>query len=213
MASQHQLLLFWAQLLVLLVAARGLGALARRIGQPPVVGELTAGLLLGPSVFGRIAPAAFAWLFPDDPVQRAMVSAVAWLGVMLLLVVTGFETDLTLVRRLGRATARVTVGSLVIPVAFGLAVGFTIPESFVGTGAQRPVFALFMGTALGISALPVLAAVLTQLGLMRRSIAQAMIAAAVTITPPVSATPTVTARRLSPVWVHSSCIRLTRKTW
>ena len=64
MASQHQLLLFWAQLFVLLVAARGLGALARRIGQPPVVGELTAGLLLGPSVLGRLAPAALRLALP-----------------------------------------------------------------------------------------------------------------------------------------------------
>ncbi|HEX5067932.1 MAG TPA: cation:proton antiporter [Myxococcota bacterium] len=178
MPSEHQLLLFWVQLLVLLVTARGLGALARRLGQPPVVGELAAGLLLGPSVLGHVAPSFSAWLFPEDPVQRSMVAAVAWLGVLLLLVVTGFETDLTLVRRLGRATARVAIGSLVVPVLVGVGLGLAMPEHFLGAAAERPVFALFMGTALGISALPVLAAVLSQLGLMRRSIAQVMIAAA-----------------------------------
>jgi Kef-type K+ transport system membrane component KefB len=176
--TEHQLTLFWLQLLVLLVTARGLGALARRIGQPPVIGELTAGLVLGPSVLGKLSPALFAWLFPDDPVQRSLVSAVAWLGVLLLLVVTGFETDLTLVRRLGRTTARVAVASLVVPVLFGFGVGFGMPDVFVAPGAERTVFALFMATALGISALPVLAAVISQLGLMRRSIAQVMIAAA-----------------------------------
>ena len=180
MLTEHQLLLFWVQLFVLLVGARGLGALARRLGQPQVIGELTAGLLLGPSVLGHIAPDVFQWLFPADPVQRSLLSGVAWLGVLLLLVVTGFETDLTLVRRMGRATARVALGSLLIPVAFGIVLGFSMPAAFVGdaAAADRTVFALFMGTALGISALPVLAAVLTQLGLMRRSIAQAMIAAA-----------------------------------
>jgi len=182
MLTEHQLLLFWVQLFVLLVGARGLGALARRLGQPQVIGELTAGLLLGPSVLGHIAPDVFQWLFPADPVQRSLLSGVAWLGVLLLLVVTGFETDLTLVRRMGRATARVALGSLLIPVAFGIVLGFSMPAAFVGdaAAADRTVFALFMGTALGISALPVLAAVLTQLGLMRRSIAQAMIAAGAT---------------------------------
>ena len=178
MLTDHQLTLFWAQLLMLLVTARGLGALARRLGQPPVVGELSAGLLLGPSVLGHLAPEFFAWLFPADPVQRSLLSAVAWLGVLLLLLATGFETDVTLVRRLGRATGRVTLGSLLLPVTCGLAMGFALPDAFVGAGTERPVFALFMGTAMGISALPVLAAVLSQLGLMRRSIAQVMIAAA-----------------------------------
>jgi Kef-type K+ transport system membrane component KefB/nucleotide-binding universal stress UspA family protein len=178
--TEHQLLLFWVQLFVLLVSARGLGALARKLGQPQVIGELTAGLLLGPSVLGHLAPGVFQWLFPAEPVQRSLLAGVAWLGVLLLLVVTGFETDLTLVRRMGRATARVALGSLLIPVAGGLVIGFHMPDAFVGpaAAADRTVFALFMGTALGISALPVLAAVLTQLGLMRRSIAQAMIAAA-----------------------------------
>jgi Kef-type K+ transport system membrane component KefB len=178
--SEHQILLFWTQLLVLLLAARGLGSLMRRLGQPSVVGELAAGLLLGPSVFGHLAPGAFAWLFPADPVQSGLLAAVAWLGVLFLLIATGFETDLDLVRRLGRATARVTIGSLVVPAAFGLAVGFALPEIFIGAGTTRLVFALLMATALSISALPVIAAVLTQLELMRRSIAQVMLAAAMT---------------------------------
>ena len=176
--TEHQLLLFWTQLVVLLVVARGLGGLMRRLGQPSVVGELMAGLLLGPSVLGRISPAVFQWLFPDDPVQHGLLAAVAWLGVLFLLIATGFETDLGLVRRLGHATARVTLGSLVVPAAVGLAMGFAMPESFLGADSHRLVFALLMATALSISALPVIAAVLSQLDLMRRSIAQVMLAAA-----------------------------------
>ncbi|HKA15827.1 MAG TPA: cation:proton antiporter, partial [Myxococcota bacterium] len=64
MASEHQLLLFWLQLLALLLTARALGGALRAIGQPAVIGELAAGLLLGPSVFGHLAPAPYAWLFP-----------------------------------------------------------------------------------------------------------------------------------------------------
>lgn len=176
--TEHQVLIFWCQILALLLVARGLGGLMRRFGQPAVVGELAAGLLLGPSVLGRVAPHTFAWLFPSDPVQVGMLAAVASLGVLFLLIATGFETDLGLVRRLGRATTRVAFGSLFVPAVAGAAIGFAMPEVFLGSSAQRPVFALLITTALSISALPVIAAVLSQLGLMRRSISQLMVAAA-----------------------------------
>ena len=178
MLTEHQILIFWTQLLVLLVAARGLGLLMSRIGQPQVVGELAAGLLLGPSLFGSLAPDLHAWLFPAEPIQRALLSAVAWLGVFLLLIATGFETDVALIRRLGRATSRVVLGSLLIPVLFGVVLGLGMPDAFLGQGAARGVFALFMGTALGISALPVIAKILSELELMRRNVAQVILAAA-----------------------------------
>jgi Kef-type K+ transport system membrane component KefB len=178
MPTEHQLLVFWLELFVLLLGARGLGTLMRRVGQPSVIGELAAGLLLGPSVLGQLAPATQVWLFPSDPVQRALLSSVSWLGALLLLIVTGLETDLGLVRRLGTKAARVAVGSLVIPVLCGLAVGFAMPDAFLGPQARREVFALFMATALGISALPVIAKVLSELDLMRRNIAQVILATA-----------------------------------
>jgi Kef-type K+ transport system membrane component KefB len=176
--SEHQLLVFWCQILALVLSARALGALMRRYGQPAVVGELAAGLLLGPSVLGKLAPGVEAWLFPPDPVQRSLLAGLAWIGVFLLLVLTGLETDLALIRRLGTATARVALGSLLVPVAAGIALGFALPEAFVGGAAHRDVFALFMGTALSLSALPVIAKILTDLDLMRRNVAQALIAAA-----------------------------------
>lgn len=178
MLSHEQLLLFWLQLAALVATARALGGLLRRIGQPAVVGELAAGLVLGPSVFGQLAPAARAWLFPADPVQQGLLSAVGWVGALLLLIVTGYETDLRLIRRLGTATARVALASLVIPLLVGMGVGYGMPETFLGPTAQRSVFVLFMGVALGISALPVIAKVLSDLDLMRRNVAQMIVAAA-----------------------------------
>lgn len=178
MPSEHQLFVFWCQLLALLLAARLLGGVARGLGQPPVIGELLAGVLLGPTVLGNVAPAAHAWLFPDDPGQRGLLAGLAWLGVFLLLVLTGMETDLALVRRLGRATARVATGSLVLPLAAGVALGFAMPEGFLGPNASRGVFALLMGAALALSALPVIAKILQDLDLMRRNVAQVLIAAA-----------------------------------
>ncbi len=178
MPTEHQLLLFWLQLLALLLTARALGGALRAIGQPAVIGELAAGLLLGPSVLGHLAPGLHEWLFPAEPVQRALLAGPAWIGVFLLLILTGLETDIALIRSLGRATARVAIGSLVLPVLAGVGLGLALPASFVGGTTEPLVFALFMGTALGISALPVIAKILSDLALMRRNIAQVLIAAA-----------------------------------
>jgi Kef-type K+ transport system membrane component KefB len=176
--TDHQLLLFWLQVLALFAVARGLGWLVQRLGQPRVIGELAAGLALGPSVLGQVAPAVEAWLFPPDPVQSGLLTGLGWIGAFLLLIVTGLETDLALVRRMWRATAHVAIGSLVIPVVFGFGMGLSMPRVFLGEAASREVFALFMATALGISALPVIAKVLFELDLMRRNVAQVIVAAA-----------------------------------
>ncbi|HSL57471.1 MAG TPA: cation:proton antiporter [Acidimicrobiales bacterium] len=174
--TEHQLLVFWTQLLVLVATARLFGTILRRIGLPGVIGELAAGLVLGPSVFGRLWPDGFDWFLPDDPVQSGMLQSVAWLGVGLLLVLTGFETDLGLIGRQGRAAVLVSAGSLMVPFAGGLAVGFALPEAFVGDGAERTVFALFVATALAVSSLAVVAKILSELGFMRRDFGQLTVA-------------------------------------
>lgn len=175
--GEHDLLLFWVQLVVLLGTARALGALMRRVGQPAVVGELAAGLLVGPSVLGRVAPGVGEAIFPGGEVSSALLLAVAWLGIFLLLVVTGFETDLGLLRRLGRPAVNVSVGSLLVPLGMGLVLGFVLPAAFLGDEDGRLGFALFMGVALSISALPVVAKILADMNLMRRDFGQITIAA------------------------------------
>lgn len=175
--TDHQLLVFWVQLFVLLCTARLLGALARRIGLPSVIGELLAGVLLGPSVLGKIWPDGFDWFLPDDPAQSAALLAIGWIGVVLLLLVTGFETDLGLIGRLGRAAVLVAIGSLVVPFALGVGLGFRLPAAFIGDDVGRGTFVLFVATALSISSLPVIAKILNELDLMRRNFAQITLAA------------------------------------
>lgn len=176
--TEHQLLVFWTQLFVLVAVARALGGLMRRFGQPPVVGELAAGLLLGPSILGRVAPGAFDWLFPSgDPMQAGALLAVSWLGVALLLVVTGFETDLALLTSLGRSSFLVSAGSLVVPLVIGFGLGLVLPETLLGNADMRVAFAMFMAVALSISALPVVAKILIDMDLMRRNLGQITVAA------------------------------------
>ena len=174
---EHELLLFWLQLVLLLAVARGLGSLAQRIGQPAVVGELAAGLLVGPSVLGALFPDAASWLFPGGEVESALLLAVSWVGIVLLLVVTGFETDLELLRRLGRASVIVSTGSLLVPLGFGYGLGLVLPDTFLGSEDMRVAFAMFAAVALSVSALPVVARILTEMRLMRRDVGQVTLAA------------------------------------
>ena len=176
--SEHEVLVFLVQVALLLVVARLLGQLCRRIGQPAVVGELAAGVVLGPSVLGSVAPGLFDWVFPPGVMQSGMLFAVGWLGVIMLLVVTGFETDLALISRLGKAAVLVTAGSLLVPFAFGLGGGFLAPSSLLGDDTERSVFALFLAAALTISSLPVIAKVLSELHLLRRNFGQLTLAVA-----------------------------------
>ncbi len=175
--DEHQLLVFWVQLLALVSMARLLGGLMRRLGQPAVVGELAAGLLLGPSVFGKVWPSGFEWFLPADKMQGSALVALSWVGAAMLLLVTGFETDLGLIRRFGRAAVLVAAGSLVVPFGCGLAVGWVLPERFMAADHSRAVFALFVATALSISSLPVIAKILTELNLLRRNFGQINLAA------------------------------------
>ena len=175
--DEHALLVFWTQLLVLVVAARAVGYAMRRVGLPSVVGQLAAGVVLGPSVFGAVWPSGVEWFIPHEEISSGALFAVTWLGVALLLVTAGFDTDLALIRRLGRAAALVTGFSLVVPLAGGLVIGLLLPGDFVGGGADRTVFALFVALALSVSALAVIARILSELGLMRRDFGQITVAA------------------------------------
>lgn len=175
--SEHHVLVFFAAILCLLVVARVLGSLMQRLGQPAVVGELGAGVLLGPSLLGRASPEITDWLFPDDEVQTAMLFTVGWLGVVFLLVATGAETDLGLIRRLGRAAALVSITSLVAPLALGFGVGMVMPDALMADPDQRDIFALFIAAALAISSLPVMAKILGEMNLLRRDFGQLTLAA------------------------------------
>src|SRR5919204_5849821 len=94
--------LLLVQVALLIGVGRGLGEVMQRIGQPSVIGELLAGLILGPSLFGWIRPSAQTAIFPHDPSQKAMLDGIAQFGILLLLLLTGMEIDLGLVRRVGR---------------------------------------------------------------------------------------------------------------
>lgn len=178
--GHHELLLVLIQLSLLLLVARGLGELMRRINLPPVVGELLAGVLLGPSLFGLLFPTLQSHIFPNTQVQSDLLSVVSWLGVLFLLIVTGLETDLNLIIRKGKTALLISLGGIIVPFATGLGLGWLLPESFLAEPDKRLVFSLFIATAMSISAVPVIAKVLMDLNLIRRDIGQVTLAAGMT---------------------------------
>ena len=171
--------IFLAQIVVLLLTGRLLGELVSRWGQPPVMGQLLAGILLGPSILGHIAPGVELALFPHMPEQRAMLNAVAQLGVLLLLLLTGMETDLSVMRHSGRAAVSVSLAGIAVPFAFGVAAIELLPASMLARPDERLLLALFIGTALAISSVKIVAALVRELGFMRRTVGQIILAAAI----------------------------------
>ncbi|MGB3653348.1 MAG: cation:proton antiporter [Rivularia sp. (in: cyanobacteria)] len=178
--AHHQLLLLLLELSLLLLVARGLGEVMRRINFPPVVGELLAGVLLGPSLFGLLFPNLHAHIFPQSQQQSDLLSVISWLGVLCLLIVTGLETDLKLIIRKGKTALLISLGGIVIPFLTGFGLGWFLPETFLADPSKRLVFSLFIATAMSISAVPVIAKVLMDLNLIRRDIGQVTLAAGMT---------------------------------
>jgi len=164
------------QIAALLFVARLFGAIAQRLGQPTVAGEILAGVILGPSVLSSLVPAVGEWIVPATPGQGHLLEVVSLIGVMLLLVVTGIETDLGLIRRRIRVAAGIATGGLLISFSSGLALGFLLPDYLLADPGKRPVFALFMATAMAITAIPVLAKILIDLNLMKREFGQTVLA-------------------------------------
>ncbi len=175
-ASHHEVLVLLVQLAVLLFTARLLGELAQRLKQPTVVGELLAGILLGPSLLSGLFPVLGEWIVPPTPVQGYLLETISMLGAMFMLLITGLETDLSLIRRQARTAIGASLGGLIVPLITGFLLGMVIPDSLLVDTNQRTVFALFVATAMSISAIPVIAKVLFDLGLMRRDIGQTIIA-------------------------------------
>ena len=169
---------FTLQLFVILLTARLLGEIAKRLGFAPVVGELLTGILLGPSFLSWAAPNVFATLFPDGVGGALALDAVGQLGLLFLLVLAGLETDIDLIRQRASVAIAIAAGSILVPFASGFALGWLIPAAYLVDPGQRLLFALFLATALSISAVPVIARVLIDLDIVHRDPTQVLLAAA-----------------------------------
>ncbi|RMI36238.1 cation:proton antiporter [Streptomyces triticirhizae] len=143
---------------LILGACHVAGRLAARLGQPPVMGEIAAGLALGPSVLGALWPQAAAWLFPAQLLP--VLESLGQLGLVCFMFLVGYELDLAALRRSRGATVVVSLAGLLVPFVGGVLLAFPMYRTFAGEHTGFVSFALFLGVALSITAFPVLARVL-----------------------------------------------------
>src|SRR3954468_15262754 len=177
--SNHGVFLLLIELAVLIGVTRIGAEIFKRLGLPAVVGELGAGIALGPSVFGRVWPETFAAIFPRTGDQFRLLDVVGTLGMTFLLLLTGLDTDVKLVRNLGRAALLTSLVGMVLPFGLGFALGTFMPDPYLASPSHRTLFSLFLATTMSISAMPVIAKILVDLDLTKRNIGLVILSAGV----------------------------------
>jgi Kef-type K+ transport system membrane component KefB len=173
------------QLVVIILAARAGAIVARWLRQPSVVGEIVAGLLLGPSALGAFAPDLFAAVFRGGAgggELEAALTGFSQIGLILLLFLVGIEFDFSHVRRQGRLAAAVSLAGILFPFLLGLGLAAFMAPRLEALGASGTIdtraFALFLGTAMSITAIPILGRILIEMGMQHTPLGATVIAAA-----------------------------------
>ena len=156
------------QLLAIVLATRFCGAAAKRVGQPEVIGEIAAGVLLGPSLFGLLAPGASSFVFP--PSSLPVLQLLSQIGVVLFMFVVGLELDPAYLRSKARAAIVVSLLSIAFPFVIGVAAALALYTNYAPPNVPFYSFGLFLGIAMSITAFPVLARILKERNLTQTSL-------------------------------------------
>ena len=172
----HGILLLLIQIVVVLVAARLVGVAFRRIGQPQVVGEMVAGILLGPSLLGWATPGVSAFLFP--PASLGLLGDIAQVGLILFMFLVGLELDPRLLRGRGQAAALVSSATIAIPMLCGALLALFLYPRLSDASVDFTGFALFVSVALSVTAFPVLARILAERNLLKTNLGAVTLACA-----------------------------------
>lgn len=170
------LALLLLQASVIIVAARLIGALARRLGQPAVIAEVLAGILLGPSLFGRVSKVGFEQLFPKASLPG--LSLLSQVGLVFFMFLIGLELDPKLLRGRGKSSFAISAAGIVVPFGLGALLALQIFGTEAEAGVPEVSFVLFMGIAMSITAFPVLARILAERNLIRTELGSIALACA-----------------------------------
>ena len=173
---RNPLALFIVQVVTVILAARIIGLGARRLKQPMVIAEVVAGIVLGPSLLGWLAPSFSAAIFPAA--SLSLLGSVSQIGLILFMFLVGLELDPGLLRKGIHTSVVISHTSIVLPFALGALLGVRLYDSLAAAGATRSSFLLFMGAAMSITAFPVLARILVERRLLRSRIGAITIACA-----------------------------------
>ncbi len=173
---KEPLSLLLLQVIIILAAARGLGAVFAKIGQPRVIGEMVAGILLGPSLLGLVVPNVQTFIFPAD--SLGALRMLSQIGVILFMFVVGIELDIDHLRHKAHAAVVVSHASIIVPFFLGCALALVVYRSLAPAGSRFSAFALFIGVAMSITAFPVLARIIDERRMRRSHLGSTAIACA-----------------------------------
>jgi Kef-type K+ transport system membrane component KefB len=173
---QHPLAIMLAQIVTIIIIARLLGWVCKKIGQPSVVGEIIAGIILGPSLIGMYFPEFSAALFPVKSLGN--LQFLSQIGLILFMFIVGMELDLKVLRNKAHEAVVISHASIIIPFALGMGLAFFIYQSFAPEGVQFLSFALFLGIAMSITAFPVLARIVQERGIHKTKLGTVVITCA-----------------------------------
>lgn len=177
--GHHDLILLFVQLAILFGVALLCGEAARRLKQPAVLGELLGGIVIGPTVFGAVAPGLYADIFSANAIVTSGRQAVISLGLVFFLFVAGLEVNPTYLLGRGKRILSTSVFAVLVPFVLGAGGVLLLPAVWDPVGTRDTLLlALFVGTALSISALPVIARILMDLSLMKQELGIVVMAAA-----------------------------------
>lgn len=173
---EHPLAMLLFQIITIILVARLFGYLCKKIGQPRVIGEILAGIVLGPSLVGMYFPEFSATLFPIESLGN--LQFLSQIGLILFMFVVGMELDLKILKNQAREAVVISHASIIIPFALGLGLAYFIYRSFAPEGVQFSSFALFIGIAMSITAFPVLARIVQERGLHKTRLGTVVITCA-----------------------------------
>lgn len=174
--SEHAVLLLFIEITLLLFTSLVCGEIFVRLGQPAIIGQIFAGLLLGPTFFGALFPDLSSQLFPRDGSQSKLIEVISWIGVSFLLMLTGMETDIAMLKRLGRPLLCFGIIGLVGPLLVGGGLSLLLSEQLLGQAQNKLAFAVFLGTVFAASSVPVVAKVLMDMKMLKLTVGQLIIA-------------------------------------
>jgi Kef-type K+ transport system membrane component KefB len=176
--SQYEVMSLLIQLSVMLLMGRLFAEAARKLKQPAVIGEILAGIILGPTILGMLNPDWFQGLFPSGS-SALVLDGFVQVAVVMLLFIAGLEVDLHIVLQQGRQAFYTSTFGLIIPFAIGFMFPYFFPEFFGSTNETRHLaYSLFMGTSMAITALPVIARILMDLGIFKSRMGMLVISSA-----------------------------------
>lgn len=170
------LALLLAQIAAIILVSRALGVITRWLGQPLVMAETVAGIFLGPSLLGQLSPRAMEALFPAS--SLGVLKTLSQLGLVLFMFLVGLELDPKLLRERRRASVLISHASIFVPFCLGLGAAWWLHARYAPSGVAFLPFALFLGTAMSVTAFPVLARILTERNLMQSKVGAIAIACA-----------------------------------